>query len=65
MVTDLGVCGQCVFTLSMSVPSPGDCNRRASAKAKKKTDVVEHLKVFHHVGILTDKFPGAAGSLFI
>jgi len=31
----------------------------------KKTDVTEHLKAFHHVGLLVNEPPGAAGLLFI
>jgi hypothetical protein len=31
----------------------------------KKTDVAEHPKVFHHVGLLVNEPPGPAGLLFI
>jgi hypothetical protein len=37
---------------------------RATA-SEKKADVVEHAGVFDHVGILVNKPPGPAGSLFI
>jgi hypothetical protein len=32
---------------------------------RKKTDVVETLKGFNHVGLLVNKPPGLAGLLFI
>jgi hypothetical protein len=38
---------------------PGDC------PLKKKADVVEHPKVFDHVGLLRNEPPGTAGLLFI
>ena len=31
----------------------------------KKTDVAEHPKVFHHVGLLVNEPPSPAGLLFI
>jgi hypothetical protein len=31
----------------------------------EKADVVEHLQVFDHVGLLANKPPGQAGLLFI
>ena len=31
----------------------------------KKADVAEHPKVFHHVGLLVNEPPAAAGLLFI
>jgi hypothetical protein len=34
-------------------------------QAKKKTDVVEPLKAFDHVGLLVNRLPGTAGSPFI
>jgi len=32
---------------------------------QKKADVVEHPKVFHHVGLPTNEPPGTAGLPFI
>jgi hypothetical protein len=37
----------------------------ANQQDTKKADVAEHPKVFHHVGLLTNGPPGAAGLLFI
>jgi len=34
-------------------------------EAKTKTDVAEHLGVFHHVGLLVNGLPGAAELPFI
>jgi hypothetical protein len=34
-------------------------------RAKKKADVVEHPRVFDHVGLLVIEPPGKAGLLFI
>lgn len=38
---------------------------RTSPVAKKKADVAEHLRAFHHVGLLTDEPPGSAELLSI
>jgi hypothetical protein len=34
-------------------------------RSKKKADVAEHPKVFHHVGLLINKLLGNAEPLFI
>jgi hypothetical protein len=39
--------------------------RSLANKSAKKTDVAEHPKVFHHVGLLANEPPGPAGLLFI
>jgi hypothetical protein len=36
-----------------------------SGHPKKKADVVEYLKVFHHVGLLVNEPPGMAGLPFV
>jgi hypothetical protein len=35
------------------------------ACSEKKTDVLEHLKVFDHVGVLANEPPGLAGLPFV
>jgi hypothetical protein len=37
----------------------------SAAPETKKADVVEHPKVFGHVGLLVNQPPGTAGLLFI
>jgi len=42
------------------------CDRPAlDSQAKKKADVVEHSRVFDHVGLLVNGLPGTPGSSFI
>jgi hypothetical protein len=47
-----------------SSPFPDKAEHRESLKTKK-ADVVEHPKVFHHVGLLFNEPPGKAELLFI
>jgi hypothetical protein len=43
-----------------------ECGRLSSGRrpAQKKADVAEYLKVFDHVGLLTNEPPSTAGLLF-
>jgi hypothetical protein len=41
------------------------CRGRLSKRATKKADVLKHLMVFKHVGLLVNEPPGLAGLLFI
>ena len=38
---------------------------RRAIDSKKKADVVDHLRVIDHVGLLVNEPPGAAGLPFI
>jgi hypothetical protein len=42
---------------------PGPAARRQ--QMQKKADVIEHVAVFHHVGLLVNRPPGTAGVPFI
>jgi hypothetical protein len=51
----------------LMVPAYGNCEPLVSRLIRmnhKKTDVVDHLKVIDHVGLLVSRPPGTAGLPF-
>ena len=49
----------------MAVANAERCWLRPRHQARKKADVIEHPKAFHHAGLLVNEPPGTAGLPFI